>query len=270
MQKLTRLSFEESKNRLITRRDSEWVNITRDCEENDLTLGTAHISTFLKIGDNYVSQLLDMLLDTEEKALSSENELLIDDNYFTDLIDELIRLMQAEYKSIRDRAFMRFEMMPKNARNALGLDIDQLMSQKGKLILQRVEVIKDKMKLRMTKPPSNAQTPESQGPAGSDPEAVYRVIHTKIQKTIETENKKILETLDSILDDIHTSPIDNKVRLFLMQNVDFLIEQYKAPQEQKIPGLINASLLYLSSAANKTEVWSQFGPVIVAYFNKFM
>jgi hypothetical protein len=262
------MNFKEQINRLIDTRDREWVNLAAESYEKGLSQGSAPIPTFLNIGDTYVSQLLDTVFASEEKTLTSDKAPTIDESYYLDLTDGLIKLIQAEYKSIRDRAFIRFETMPKDARTTLGRDIDQLLTQKIENIRDRVASLKEKVSLRSPKPSPIA--PTGPRPVVMEPEALYVSIHTKIQKSMKSVDKKFLETLDRILDAIHSSSIDKKNKLFRLQNVEFLIDQYNAPPEQKNAGVINASLYYLASAANGEAIWLQFGPVIVAYFNKFM
>lgn len=267
MQKLLKTSFEEQINRLIDTRDREWVNLVGESYERGLSQGSSPLSTFLKIGDTYICQLLDTIFDSEEQSLTSDEAPTVDESYYRDLSDGLITLIQSEYKSIRDRAFMRFEI-PKDARTALGRDIDQLISQKSGSIRDRVDALREKLSIQSSKPSPVA--PTGPRPVVMGIEALYVSIHTKIQKSMESEDRKFLETLDRILEAIHSSPIDKKNKLFRLQNVEFLIDQYNAPMDKKNPGLINAALYYLASAADDAEIWLQFGPVIVAYFNKFM
>jgi hypothetical protein len=269
MQELIKTIFEEQKNRLIDKRDAEWVNFTGESGKRSLMTGTPNISTFLTIGDNYVTRLLDAVLDNKEMLLSSDTAPVDDERLFVELTGDLITLMQTEYKYIRDRAFMRFELMSREARTALSRDIDLLISQRTSSIRQRVTAIKARLNARL---PETTCAPAlaPSGPAVLGCEALYVSIQTKIQKAMESENIRFLETLQRILDEINKHPIDKKSKLFLMQNLEFLIDQYNAPVDKKIPGLINASLYYLASAADDADIWLQFGPVIVAYFNKFM
>jgi hypothetical protein len=262
------MSFGEQITRLIDTRDREWVNLPGESYEGEVSRASAPLSAFLKIGDTYISQLLDTVFDSEEKTLTADKAPTVDESYYRDLTEGLIKLIQAEYKSIRDRAFIRFEMLPKDARTALGRDIDRLISQKSESIRDRVGALKEKLDVRSPGPTPAA--PADAHRVVMEPEALYVSIHAKIQKSMESEDRKFLETLDRVLDAIHDSPIDKKNKLFRLQNVEFLIDQYNAPGEQKNPGLINAALYYLASSANGETIWLQFGPVIVAYFNKFM
>jgi hypothetical protein len=163
MQELMKISIQEQKNRFIDKRDREWVNLTGESEKRGLSTGTTSISTFLTIGDTYVTRLLDAVLDDEEKTLSSDTAPVMDEHYFLELTNDLITLVKTEYNNIRDRAFMRFELISRDERTALNRDIDLLLSQKTSSIKQRVNAIKERLNAQLPTTASCASKPT--GPA---------------------------------------------------------------------------------------------------------
>jgi len=266
MLKMTRKNLEELKKKLLDTRDREWLNLTK--EPVDSPAGKDNVATFFSIGNDYVSQLVDMLLDTEHNALSSDQAPKVDEDYFTRLTNEILRLVQAEYRLIRDRAFIRFERLPKDERASLSRDIDRLISLKCRSIIHNIEHIKNELKNKS----SNARSaPSGEGaPPISDPGILYSSIRARIRSLTAPEDGKFQHALDSFLEEMHRSSLAGKEGLFLLQNVDFLLDQYVIPPERKNPGLINASLFYLASAVNGAEIWLKYSPVIVSYFNKFL
>jgi hypothetical protein len=266
MQKATRKSLEVLKKRLLDTRDREWLNLTMD--PVDSPAGQDNVATFFSIGNDYVSRLVDMLLDIEHNALSSDQSPKVDDDYFTGLADDILHLVQAEYRTIRDRAFIRFEHLPKDERAALSRDIDRLISLKCRSIIHTIEDIKADLKNKS----SDARSAPSGEyfPPVSDAGILYSSIRARIRSLPVSEDGRFLKAFDHFLEEINQASLAGKEGLFLLQNVDFLLDQYAIPPERKNPGLINASLFYLASAANGAEKWLKYSPVIVAYFNKYL
>ena len=266
MQKETQKSFEELKNKLLDTRDREWLNLRMEPIASHA--GQENVATFFSIGNDYVSQLVDSLLDMEHNALSSDETPKVDEDYFTGLINEILRLVQTEYRSIRDRAFIRFEQLPKDERAALSRDIDRLISLKCMTIIHNIEHIKYELNNKSSG--TCSASPEGCAPPITDAEILYSSILARIRSLPVSEDEKFLQALDHFLEEIHPSTFAGKESLFMLQNVYFLLDQYEMPPEIKNPGLINASLYYLASAVNGAEIWLKYSPAIVAYFNKFL
>ena len=262
MQRLTKLTYEEQKSRLFKEREEAWAKTK--------AIGSigSEVINFLKIGDNSIQNLFNTVIETEEKALSSEYAPKVDINYFVVLADELTNMMQVEYNTLRTLGVRRYERIP--GMKAAVIDrIAQSLNLETESIIRRVETIQEKLKLGLIKQSFGAIINIGGDVGVVNTGTVYGAIHSKIEKNIASEHAKLSEALNIILDEIDKSNIDHKNKLIQMQNIEFLIEQYKAPQEQKNPGLLTASLTFLATASNLTTVWSQFGPTITDYFNNF-
>lgn len=265
MQKYTELKFRELKSQFDSEREETEAKISAFLAPEGLINSSAHIDHLLEDNFAYVENIFDKLFETEKGALSHEQTTLPDD-YFAVLEKELIELILKELDMIRNRLLKKFQKDGGHAESRIDLKINQKKEFYKTSINIAVEKLKEELRLGMLKP-SYGTSIHIEGDVGAiNTGTVYGSVQGEIKKIRKSDDKRIAELFSQFLDAINNAAISDTVKTEHMQNIKLLVHQYNKPKKERNYGLINASLSFLSAAADISTLWSQYGQTIIDIF----
>lgn len=267
MQKITELKLREIKTNLNKKREDEEAKLAASMTARGLSNPGAYIRNLLTTEYNYIEKLLDSIFETEKAALT-HNKGSLPDDYFINLKDEILKILQREIDIISSRVATRFQ----RGDNRIGDSIRIEVYQKGVFykdsISKRVDIIQEEIKLGMQHPPQNT-TIHIEGDVGAiNTGTVYGSVQGEINKIRESVDSKIADLFDKLLDTISASDITDTTKKEQQQNVEFLVQQYLQHTNKRNYGLVNASLTLLSAATNLSTLWAQYGQALIDIFKK--
>lgn len=265
MQKYTELKFRELKSQFDSEREEMEAKISAFLAPKGLVYSSAHIDHLLKDNFAYIENLFDKLFETEKRALSHIQTTFPDD-YFTALEKELTELILKELDMIRYRLLKIFQKYSSHAESRIDLKINQKENFYKESINIAVEKLKEELMLGMLKP-SYSTTIHIEGDVGAiNTGTVYGLVQGEIKKIRGSDDKRIAELFGHLLDAVNNAAISDTVKTEKMQNIELLVQQYNKPKKERNYGLINASLSFLSAAADISTLWSQYGQTIIDIF----
>lgn len=263
MQKLTSLYIAENEDSLYSAIQKGWAMEVSELFHPGKSGGGIQISLIASVADRYMDNFFSGLLKTEETTLLSGG-VTQNDKYFVALTGELVKIVERLYVTVRGIAMRTYSQIEKTR---ISEEIGTVWTRRRDRIIVQVQVIQEKLKL--SKPSPSKTVIHIQGDAGMvNIGTIYGSVHAKLEKNMQAKDDKLMEALEIILKEIKNSYIGEQDMMKQMQNVEFLIDQYKS--DDKKPGLLEASLKYLEGAANLTTIWSAYGATIVTFFKQFI
>lgn len=263
MHKLTKFKIDELKIQYSKDREADWAKHLADSASRGMSYSSGAVLMFLEIGFKYINKLIDGIFSAEKTALSHE-KLLLPENYYDNFKNGIIELISEEYANIRSKALERWgREHTSDSFSNLSVDIvNKSLSESRESINRRVEILKEEIRLGISTP--LGATIHIGGDVGVvNTGVVYGSVHGKIEKMRDTELAKIFQ---EILDTIKNSAINEKDKITQIQNVEFLVNQYELPKEQRNYGVINTILNFLSTASNLALLWGQYGTALIDAF----
>ncbi|MDA8340513.1 MAG: hypothetical protein M0Z70_14530 [Nitrospiraceae bacterium] len=269
MHNYTKLRTEELKVNYIQKCEEEWQQHSESVNKAGRYGSSSHVLLVLESGFKYIDNLFEELFNSEKSALLSEQSQLpgyyIDDpNYFDNFKKETSDLLLRELNELQSKVLKHFGNLRPQI-DTINSKMQEYEKMKRESVNRRIELLQEELRMGIGIPqPSIGTTIYVGGDVGViNTGQIYGSIQVNIETLKESNQAELAEAFNRLTEAIKDSDVDDKTRYEQMENVDFLITQFKVPQEKRKHGVIKAIERFLSNAANLTTIWEQVGPFIM-------
>lgn len=267
MQKYTKLILEELQEKQRDQREYELEGlINTEASRGFTVLQPGCVWQYLEINSKYIADIVDTALKCEKMTLA-KMPVRPESDYYISLSDELRQIVEREYSTARSRTIDRFQVRDNDQSRQMIEEFIADKTLKERLsVNRRVETLQEELKLGIAASP-NVTTIHIGGDVGSiNTGVIYGSVHSKISKLVEGNQSEVIKAFSQLLDAINNSTADPSVKQDRMQNIEFLVEQYQLPAEQRKTSLVSAVITSLSIAADIATVWTPVAPLILKAF----
>jgi len=144
MQDRTRLELELLEKEEYKKLLEEWNKVRSQAIEVGMVGSDCHLESFLKVGSEYLDKILNKFFDTEQSSLEAEisNQ---PENYFNNLQDEIITVLDKTCNLIRSKTLQTFKTSIEAHRASI--NEQTILKRVGTLFIEKKDIALLKMQL---------------------------------------------------------------------------------------------------------------------------